>query len=56
MYYVYDYEGYYIMKTDSFRWARKCANINDGYVMKWCPFDGKRCVYDVEWDYDFDLF
>jgi len=51
MYYIYDYEEYYIAKTDNYYWAKKIADKHEGFVMEYCPFDGERLLYDSEWDY-----
>lgn len=53
MYYVYDEWENYICKTDSFFWAKRMANFYDGFVEKYCPFDGTYIVYDTM-DYYFD--
>ncbi len=46
MYYIYDYEGYYKCKTDSWFWAKKMADYYEG----WIKIDGM-IIYDYwEWD------
>lgn len=47
MYYVYDYNGWYYAKTDSFKWAKRMADACDGYVIERGAFaDENVIVYD----------
>jgi len=46
MFYVYDFDGYYVGKTDRFFWAKKMADYYDGFVKESDCFDEEWLVYD----------
>jgi len=54
MFYVYDNYGAYYAKTDSFRWAKKMADSQNGYVMEW--FDGGYYLAYDSCDFLWEIF